>query len=151
MSCLMRDDLRAGRGFMATNGSDVFLCNLRTVFLYVRQPCMIPTAVAKAANALKDANIMVEVRTDFEVANLSAFVMAAVVALLSCVASWVVDPYPATDEFIVGTIELGGRNVDVWDGERLLARKTGGDGDGHARLSSPSSSRRHRSESLRGR
>lgn len=37
---------------------------------------MIPIAVAKAANALKEARIMVEVRIDFDAANLKLFEIA---------------------------------------------------------------------------
>lgn len=48
-----------------------------------------PTAVMKAARALKEAKIIVEVLIDFDVANLSAFEMAAVAAVMfDSVAAW---------------------------------------------------------------
>lgn len=49
-----------------------------------------PIAVAKAANALKHASMMVDVLIDLDVANLRAFEMAAVAAavVFDSVASW---------------------------------------------------------------
>lgn len=48
-----------------------------------------PTAVIKAAKALNDANIIVDVLIDFDVANLRAFEMAAVAAVMfDWVAAW---------------------------------------------------------------
>lgn len=48
-----------------------------------------PTAVIKAAKALNDAKIIVEVLMDFDVANLRALEMAAVAAVIfDCVAAW---------------------------------------------------------------
>lgn len=49
---------------------------------------MMPTAVAKAASELKEANIIVEVLTDLDWANLRAFVMAMVVVAFGVVANW---------------------------------------------------------------
>lgn len=70
-----------------TNGSVALRCIL---FLYCQHPYMMPAAVVKAASELKDANIIVEVLTDLDWANFSAFVKAAVAVAVAfgSVASW---------------------------------------------------------------
>lgn len=77
--------LNESRSCCETDGSEALLCIL---FLYDLQPYMMPNAVVKAANELKDANIIVDVLIDFDVANFKAFVMAAVVVAFESVASW---------------------------------------------------------------
>jgi hypothetical protein len=74
---------------------------------------MMPKAVAKAAMELNEANIMVDVLTDLDVANLRALVMASVasvVAFAEVIARWyaVVPPSPpaATDEARVSVYVL---------------------------------------------